>query len=571
MVRGFDNERLLRSGLASRGERCFVQRWLELLHPRTIDSYAAKVMNAHGALQELREVLHAVLATQIDPGHLRSVWAETRAKVKDDPALKTQAAFLREAFLRLLTSEPPIHEPQRLRQVLTELSALNEILEDRYAEWNFSTLEAAFRDGDGSTAAAVAEALASEFLRSHDAHSLYDLGQLLCSANFDEQWRKFKSVLRRDPELFLVFVPVHVSNPEAIRRVQQNLGFSVVDREELEGRLTSHVHDLRKHYAVRQVEAHDYRVAVKRAMADVDQRLGLVSFFLASSGRVPDGTAFVQYGDPPRIRPIPFEVEQHAEEKFDKLAWAAEVLASTRVDAVSRGRIMDAIQYASYARRAHSPTSRFLGNWVALETLVRQAGSAIEAMSRYVVPILCNDYIYRLVRNFLDDCVRCAVDLAGVLGCPVADYPTATHVFVEVVQDDRKRAELVQRCSHHDCLALRAQQLSDQLLNGKSTRSLLQGHRQRLEWHLYRLYRIRNEIVHAGKATELVEPCLLHLEDYVYRVTTTVLYLMRRHRLTSVSSALSLAQHDLAATLEYLDSTDSYDPRVALRGALLRD
>lgn len=569
MVSGFSNEQLEQAGLSSPAQRCFVQRWLELFHPRTMDSYAVKVMNAHGALNELRDVIMATITTQMDPGHLSSVWAEARDKVKEDVALKTRATFLRNAILHLLTNEPKAKEHGKLKHVLNELEGLLQVVDDKYIDWNVATLDDAFRKGDQTAATRVAENLASEFLRSRDTHSLYDLGLLLCKGNFDAQWRAFTAVLRGKPNTFIVYVPVEIRNLDALRQTRVQAGLSVVDRTEIINRAPQRGHDLRRHYAVLTVDAHDYRTAVKKAMAYVDQQLGVVSFFLGPSGRVPDGTAFVQYGDPPKFRSVKPEADRQQSENLDKLEWALEVLASTDVEPVSKSRPMDAMQYASVARRAHSPTSRFLGYWVALETLVRQAGPVTAAVNSYVAPILCNEYIYRLVRNFLDDCKRCQADLSPVLGCPQDDYYTATRACLVAVCDRDRKEALIQRCAHHDGLALRATQLAECLADGKSVWSLVQGHRQRLEWHLYRLYRIRNDIVHAGKAPELLEPCLPHLEDYVYRVTTTLLYLMRKHQLKSISAALSLARYNLIATLEYLHGADRYDPRIALAGALL--
>ena len=60
-----------------------------------------------------------------------------------------------------------------------------------------------------------------------------------------------------------------------------------------------------------------------------------------------------------------------------------------------------------------------------------------------------------------------------------------------------------------------------------------------MEWHLYRLYRTRNSIVHSGTANTDVQVLGEHLHSYVDRVLNELAFKMARNEaITNVNNAL---------------------------------
>lgn len=70
MVPRTNNEYLGKAGLQNRAQRVFIQRWLELLHPLTIGTYAVKLLNTRGALNELIDVGKLVADKRLQFSHL---------------------------------------------------------------------------------------------------------------------------------------------------------------------------------------------------------------------------------------------------------------------------------------------------------------------------------------------------------------------------------------------------------------------------------------------------------------------------------------------------------------------
>ena len=111
----------------------------------------------------------------------------------------------------------------------------------------------------------------------------------------------------------------------------------------------------------------------------------------------------------------------------------------------------------------------------------------------------CSRYVYRLVRNFIEDSKRCGVLLVLPSGL-IADMPRRQGIFslVEALRDDTERTKLVQQCNSNSLLMLRCQQLGTNLSSGEKILRLIENHYKVVGWHLQRLYRLRNSIVHSA-------------------------------------------------------------------------
>ena len=65
-------------------------------------------------------------------------------------------------------------------------------------------------------------------------------------------------------------------------------------------------------------------------------------------------------------------------------------------------------------------------------------------------------------------------------------------------------------------LRYRVSTLSDQLHNSKGIKAILKNHVQRINWHLHRIYRARNYIVHdAIENEQMNQELLINLHSYV--------------------------------------------------------
>lgn len=128
--------------------------------------------------------------------------------------------------------------------------------------------------------------------------------------------------------------------------------------------------------------------------------------------------------------------------------------------------------------------------------------------------------------------------------------------------------------SFHTLLAHRTEQMISLLSGPTLTMRTMKVHRQRLRWHIQRLYRVRNSIVHTGIVDAGLSALTAHLQDYVredyvrgtLRSTASTIL---SGRARGIDVALARAVNNYEATIAVLQKERQVDDRLVLDGALL--
>ena len=90
MIRGFTNDELRRShGCQNEEQMVFIQRWLELFHDKTLDTYAVKMRNSLSILQEMLATVNLVLEEKAKSRYIHDLKEEAVSILIADEALLT--------------------------------------------------------------------------------------------------------------------------------------------------------------------------------------------------------------------------------------------------------------------------------------------------------------------------------------------------------------------------------------------------------------------------------------------------------------------------------------------------
>ncbi len=574
MIRETTNADLQERGIAGKAQRVFVQRWLELLHALTLDTYAARLLNAHGALSELVTVIQAVLGREIEHSHLSDVWAEARAKAVVDQVLGEKAPSIRSALAKVLTNYPKPSETGLLKRALAELEPLAERVSQGYLGWTVELLEQAFKDDDAQNAEYLAEQLASELLTRRHPNSLFLFGTYLQNGAdpLEQRWAWFRGVAYGHSQSMQVFVPLF-GDVSLLQAHCDRFGLSLVGVNEFVARgVFKKQMALPDYFAIISVESEDIRNAAIRGLESYTQITNVIGLFSPLPVTEPSW-AIVEYStNKGRRAEVVYRKITNWPDVDGDLETILEVMDSRAFSGEDKDRILAAVQYYQLRTKAPSIGTRFINSWVALEALVRQSGSVIGDLKRYVPPLLCSRYVYRLLSNFLDDCQRCNVKPKAQFDLDLSPgrRQEAVRRLLRVLRDPKERESLFGLCSSHDLLELRARHLAGQLKNGATVAVLLSNHATQVGWHLQRIYRLRNAIVHSGETLPFVVPCMRHLEEYVRTVLLEVIARLLRGEGRTISDIMGMLYHNHLVTVDELKATDYYDPELVLRGALFR-
>src|SRR5690606_37611499 len=94
-------------------------------------------------------------------------------------------------------------------------------------------------------------------------------------------------------------------------------------------------------------------------------------------------------------------------------------------------------------------------------------------------------------------------------------------------------------CAEHPLLRNRIYELWKSYSTPTELASELVRSRKRTEWHLHRIYRARNLIVHFGEDVDLAPQLLNHLHYYFSMTVTRVLHDLRTNTSWNVAHALA--------------------------------
>ena len=137
----------------------------------------------------------------------------------------------------------------------------------------------------------------------------------------------------------------------------------------------------------------------------------------------------------------------------------------------------------------------------------------------YILPFIKSTYIIKLVRTCMEDIIHWDEEFfnENILnnGFGLTNIER-TFAFLTFESMQEARDKLYQKTKHYPLLRYRVAELYNQLHNSKHIKAMLAYHEQRVKWHMYRIYRARNYIVHdATGDEELNQELLFNLHSYI--------------------------------------------------------
>lgn len=178
--------------------------------------------------------------------------------------------------------------------------------------------------------------------------------------------------------------------------------------------------------------------------------------------------------------------------------------------------------------------------------------SKIGNIISYTIPYLKSSYITKLVQTCMTDIIRWDKDFfdSHIANNNFGNNDLeCTFAFLAFNSTQAERDELYSKTETFPLLRYRVCTLSEQLHNSKGIKNILNIHTQRVKWHLYRIYRARNYIIHdANENEKLNQELVINLHSYVDTLFEEVIeYINKSPYNDSISVALS--GHKLAISI----------------------
>lgn len=559
MLRGNNDSRLIAKHIDLKVIP-FYQIWQELVHEQTLDVYQYRVLTSYSALIELNSVIEKTqqgLFTTDD--NIEACRAETLYILRQDKVLAKHNKALLNRLQATLGKKPSnaADKNRLLYHIKYAIGILSSsYLVDVLSELKDGILSSNIKDIEYHANAVVSQAV-------HNGWSATALSNMLRfftqNKPFDAQWDDFKnellntSVFAHDILINVPFAQLSGAQQAQALDTLGRLGLDIKTHAEIvsEYSMISDIGALikaEKRYFRVSVEAKDIYSAAHIAISQLATVLNLASFYRLVDAWDLKSVVIVA------INNVTFYHRTFTAESlystYDYLDSSGHIFESTRrifsdpTKQAIRDKLQGAFSYTNISRASLFQEEKYMNLWVALESLSRtNMYSNIISNIRETVPAaICIRYVYRIVRNFVEDCKRCRVNLSFGSVSVDMDQPTKQKMVKETIavfQDPAIYAQLLTACNCNALLHHRCSEVHRLLTDIDFAFQKIENHYNRISWQVQRLYRIRNEIAHAAlqeRASLVV--FIEHLNDYLSTYIAEIVTCIAEKRMASLEEAL---------------------------------
>ncbi len=558
-------------------EQLFVQVWTELFASFSIDSCQVRVSNARTILQELAKVTQWVLDGECrDGGNLDALRDETLKLLKDDPVFLPLLPTARNPLLQSLGKGTSRTSAVRTLQYQCR-SALR-AAEEHYRQGITDRLREAISAGDREKVRALAGIWATDLV-SEGVHpsALYSLGRRFIrpqqnwsfTQRFDWLLASLTSNIAWDCYIPVSAPPVRPGDLGELNAVCISGEQCQAEISEIITEASGYALSDRTYIAVRGISAPSPADALDRALLQVEQRLDVIHMCRRGAWNIP-ARGIVVSQHPPFVKSLNVPAS-HFEPPSgnptdDLIIDKAIQFLSSRPR--HQERVRNALRFYRLGVTAESPAPRFLNLWIALETALRSEDVDRDHTESVLCSVLVRRHGYRLLRNLVEDIRRADLEPES-LGIAGQSPQSQVASLLTMLQHEASSQALVTALESVPLLAQRAEDYASRFRTGVDAAKSLEQHQKRTYWHIRRLYRTRNRIVHSADVASPLSLLNGHLQGYCHHALLEMAWQLSRGKHDDLDYLLQDLVDGTKMQLELLRAeSGAYDPLLLLNPPL---
>ena len=555
----------------------FYQRWQELVNEKTLDIYQYRVLTSLSALEELADVLEKTVAGVFtNDANVEACRAETLYILNSDLIMKMQHIALTNRLKANLGVKPKM-DADKVRMLAQVRYAISQI-KDTYTHYAVDGLKHCIITADIDKMDFYANTIASQAVSNGwSPRALNDLLRFFSEKkNFEDQWKLFKrSLLDEEKTLHNVLIHVPFRNEsndrgmdtiELLRRLKLNLCTydDLVEEYSAISDIKSLLNAEKKYFKV-DVSAFDVYSAAHIAIRQISNSLNMASFYnLVSAWNLSSVSIVVVNGMNQYHKAFNAEKLYKTYDYLDSSSRVFDYTNDIFTDAsknILKEKLTGAFGYANISRASLFQEEKYMNLWVALESLARTKmyPDIISCVKQTVPAAMTLRYIYRVVRNYVEDCIRCKVRFDFVehnINMKQESKQKLVKETIEIFRTPELYNLLVEKTKEHSLLKYRTENIYRLLNDIKLLKEKVKKHHDRVEWQIQRLYRIRNEIVHSALQNETSLIIYIeHLYDYLSTFITEIVPVCKGQNGT-LENSLAMIRDNYDGFIALIDQGD---------------
>ena len=194
----------------------------------------------------------------------------------------------------------------------------------------------------------------------------------------------------------------------------------------------------------------------------------------------------------------------------------------------SKERFLSSIETATLARTSANSENQLISLWSAIEVLLSEPGTGSARIVHYrklLIPCICMRHIRRQLIAVCEELlVIYRKGFSAIINQEAGGYDqhTAFAAILLLAENDHLRNELLKLCKDNPLALHRLWRLNRDLSSPNTLFKTIAEHESRVSWQVDRIYRCRNNLVHAGRVPSFLESVISNLVEYYQAAVTTI-------------------------------------------------
>lgn len=204
-------------------------------------------------------------------------------------------------------------------------------------------------------------------------------------------------------------------------------------------------------------------------------------------------------------------------------------------DRQSTERLISSVKTASLARASGSPENQLISLWSSIEVLLSEPRDQprIVHYVALIVPCIVALHSRRQFRAILEELLIGHRRQFNSLLRSIPNYRDVIRdrIFAQIIllpEFEKERAQLTKILQNNPLALHRVWKLRNDYKDTKSTSRTIEDHFDRVRWQMHRIYRARNQLVHAGQMPSYLESIILNLMEYYRSAVSTIILRSRK-------------------------------------------
>lgn len=529
-------------------QKYFIERALELVNSKTIDTYRARLHNPRTILQELQQVL-------IDWDENKLKRFETAKQVIDESLLLieneeelTFSSINKDYFIELLKNakDKSYKNLTAATQVIlrTNENYISSIFEKTKNEINSCNLNSKLQvhellELERLTSILITELLHLGYSKSFLNNIIFLIFIKKASNNtFDNHFQSFAQLQNnKEEEFYIIFkliIPKEDLRDQLLIIEEDNVDYnqdrikSFINQTNNRGKkFLSISENFSKHLLIK-VNSKDSFTVIEKAKEKLSEILDRIFLgYNQPNIKVYKEALTIVVNRPEKTKPNPvnylifgsYVSNQSLYETLQEKLSA--IFKNTLISIDTKQKVKSSIRYLRLGNGSTELEQKFLNYWIGLEFIFATSIKDISSFSRLIENFPNSHqliYFKRNIREFHEDIKRLKINTDLTFFSEDYSQYLDKETSYNFIKDEYLNTRPI--------LSFRAYQLKSTLFQKERRLKKIKKHRKDLEWNLARIYRIRNEIIHEAALKPNIARISSHIRYYLtFMIISLIEYL----------------------------------------------